>query len=91
MVLALVCIVIGLMIAHWPYQYEPPSVPTAPPFLEEDEPCRPHWIAEIRVGKHKPPRKITVEAETEAQAVMKLMTPPWSFSLKDIQTLRPGR
>jgi len=85
-------IILAVWWAHH-YQPEPPSVPTVPPVpvKRERPPHRPHWIAEIRVGKFKSPKQVKVEATTEAEAVMKLITPPHSFHPRDIGLLKRMR
>jgi len=91
MTLVLVCaFLLSVWWAHR-YQPEPPSVPTAPPLPKEKPSRRPSWIAEIRVGKFKPPKQVKVEATTEAEAVMKLITPPHSFHPRDIGLLKKCR
>jgi hypothetical protein len=68
----------------------PPPVPTAPT-PKVKRPRRPHWIAEIRAGKFKAPRIVKVEAESEGEAIMKLMTHPHNFDPRDVGSLRKGR
>jgi hypothetical protein len=91
MTLVLVCVIILAVWWTHHYQPEPPSVPTAPPVKKVRPPRRPTWVAEIRMGKFKPPKLVKVEANSEAEAVMKLISQPHSFNPRDIGLLKPMR
>ena len=84
-----VSIIIAILITLIPTM-TPPPVPAAPT-PKAKRPRRPHWVAEIRAGKFKAPRLVKVEAETEGEAVMKLMIHPHNFDPRDIGSLRKGR